>query len=127
MADARFAAHFFWNSGNGVRAELDFRAPARLGKSPRPCEYTVVRLSADGTDGIAAHHGTGHGVHKRPRDAKGRRAFAQLLLGAGSGSSSRRSSRFLKRVLRLLKSLLGFISFKLDLESVLVLVPHLPV
>jgi hypothetical protein len=63
MADARLASHFFGNLRNDIRAEFNFHAPASFGKRPQPCEYAVVRLSADGANGIASLQGTGHGLH----------------------------------------------------------------
>lgn len=59
MTDARLTSHFLGDFGNDIRADFDFRAPARLGKRLQPCEYAVVWLSADGTDGITTHHRTG--------------------------------------------------------------------
>lgn len=128
MTDARLAPHFLWDSGNGVRADLDIRAPARFGKSPQPCEHAVVRLSADGAFGITTHHRTGHGVHMRPDvTLRGGAHLRRISLERRVGRSSWRWLLPLKLVLRFLKSLLGFISFKLDVESMVVLVPHLPV
>lgn len=98
MAEARFASHFLGNSGNGVRADLDFRAPARFSNRIRPCEHAAVRLPADGADGITTHLSTGLGIHMMfKREAKGQRTFARSRLSAGLCGSLWRSG-FLKRI-----------------------------